>query len=97
VRCPTCGVQGGENARFCANCGTPLLTRTKGIQAGWTDRAVSPGRNPTGDRRIVTALFADLVDYVRMLAEHDPEDVRARVTSALATMATAIERLDGTR
>jgi class 3 adenylate cyclase len=50
-----------------------------------------------GDRRIVTALFADLVDYVRMLAEHDPEDVRARVTAALATMASAIERFDGTR
>ena len=50
-----------------------------------------------GDRRIVTALFADLVDYVRMLAEHDPEDVRARVTAALATMAAAIERFDGTR
>ena len=29
----------------------------------------------------MTALFADLVDYVRMLAEHDPEDVRARVTA----------------
>jgi adenylate cyclase len=55
------------------------------------------GEVPPGDRRIVTALFADLVDYVRMLAEHDPEEVRARVTSALATMATAIERLDGTR
>jgi adenylate cyclase len=52
---------------------------------------------PAGDRRIVTALFADLVDYVRMLAEHDPEEVRARVTAALGTMATAIERLDGTR
>ena len=50
-----------------------------------------------GDRRIVTALFADLVDYVRMLAEHDPEVVRARVTTALATMAAAIERLGGTR
>jgi class 3 adenylate cyclase len=32
-----------------------------------------------------------------MLAEHDPEDVRARVTGALATMASAIERFDGTR
>lgn len=50
-----------------------------------------------GDRRIVTALFADLVDYVRMLAEHDPEEVRARVTAALATMAGAISRFDGTR
>jgi len=46
---------------------------------------------------VVTALFADLVDYVRMLAEHDPEVVRARVLAALATMADSIERLGGTR
>jgi class 3 adenylate cyclase len=45
----------------------------------------------------VTALFADLVDYVRMLAEHDPEEVRARVGRALGRMGDAIERLDGTR
>jgi class 3 adenylate cyclase len=45
----------------------------------------------------VTALFADLVDYVRMLAEHDPEEVRARVGKALVRMGDAIERLDGTR
>jgi adenylate cyclase len=32
-----------------------------------------------------------------MLAEHDPEVVRDRVTAALATMAAAIERFDGTR
>ena len=32
-----------------------------------------------------------------MLAEHDPEVVRARVTAALATMSQAIERFDGTR
>jgi class 3 adenylate cyclase len=51
----------------------------------------------TGDRRVVTALFADLVDYVRMLAEHDPEEVRARVGRALVRMGDAIERLDGTR
>src|SRR6266511_6223173 len=67
---------------------------TRGDGADPTSDA--PGA-PPGDRRIVTALFADLVDYVRMLAEHDPEVVRARVTGALATMATAIERLDGTR
>ena len=32
-----------------------------------------------------------------MVAEHDPEEVRARVTAALATMADAIERFEGTR
>jgi class 3 adenylate cyclase len=50
-----------------------------------------------GDRRIVTAVFADLVDYVRLVAEHDPEDVRRRVDAALTAMVEAIEDYGGTR
>jgi adenylate cyclase len=92
-------------ARFCAACGTALATSSRRPLSGEVGHAPAPalvavdsaGPNPTGDRRIVTALFADLVDYVRMLAEHDPEEVRARVTAALATMAAAIERVEGTR
>ena len=49
-----------------------------------------------GDRRVVTALFADLVDYVRLVAEHDPEEVRRRVDAALRAMVDAIEQFDGT-
>ena len=61
-----------------------------------------PDRDPSatgasGDRRIVTALFADLVDYVRLVAEHDPEEVRRRVQAALVAMVDAIQRFDGTR
>ncbi|HET7472459.1 MAG TPA: adenylate/guanylate cyclase domain-containing protein [Candidatus Limnocylindrales bacterium] len=50
----------------------------------------------TGDRRIVTALFADLVDYVRLVAEHDAEEVQRLVDEALAAMVDAIARFDGT-
>ncbi len=39
----------------------------------------------------------ELVDYVRMVAEHDPEEVGVRVRAALGRMAESIERLDGTR
>jgi adenylate cyclase len=42
-------------------------------------------------------VFADLVDYVRLVAEHDAEDVRRRVDSALIAMVEAIESFDGTR
>lgn len=61
-----------------------------------------PVRDPSaagagGDRRIVTALFADLVDYVRLIAEHDPEEVRHRVDAALVAMVDAIQGFDGTR
>jgi class 3 adenylate cyclase len=52
---------------------------------------------PEGDRRIVTALFADLVDYVRMVAELDPEIVQERVAAALTAMGEQVERLGGTR
>jgi class 3 adenylate cyclase len=45
----------------------------------------------------VTALFADLVDYVRLVAEHDPEDVRRRVDAALRAMVEAIQAFGGTR
>ena len=57
------------------------------------DRA---GIGAAGDRRIVTALFADLVDYVRLVAEHDPEEVRRRVDAALGAMVAAIEEFGGT-
>ena len=96
MRCPSCGAIADERARFCAQCGTALGTTVD--PHGAVGTAAFPRHAAhAGDRRIVTALFADLVDYVRMLAEHDPEDVRARVTGALATMASAIERFDGTR
>ncbi len=94
MRCASCGAKGADRARFCDRCGSPFDA------AATTDPSDPAGKPPDeapGDRRIVTALFADLVDYVRMIAEHDPEEVRARVTAALATMGDAIERFDGTR
>jgi class 3 adenylate cyclase len=57
----------------------------------------SEAAGAAGDRRIVTALFADIVDYVRLVAEHDAEEVRRRVDAALVAMVDAIERFDGTR
>ena len=67
------------------------------------DAAADPPRGDpratgeAGDRRVVTALFADLVDYVRLVAEHDPEDVGRLVDAALRAMADAIAEFDGTR
>ncbi len=90
MQCPSCGARLTRPARFCDQCGAQLAPPQ-----------VAPAEAPVsidvGDRRVVTALFADLVDYVRMLAEHDPEEVRVRVGRALGRMGDAIERLDGTR
>ncbi|TMF34646.1 MAG: hypothetical protein E6I26_11520 [Chloroflexi bacterium] len=113
VRCRACGATVGAAARFCEQCGARVQPRgsPRSGELG-PDQAVRPrrpragrdGRPPdsaaagsAGDRRIVTALFADLVDYVRLVAEHDPEEVRRRVNAALVAMVDAIERYDGTR
>lgn len=92
MRCRMCGAATRRAARFCDQCGSPLA------DAGPRRRRIPTATDPErGDRRIVTALFADLVDYVRLVAEHDPEDVRRKVDSALHAMVEAIEEFDGTR
>ena len=45
----------------------------------------------------VTALFADLADYNRMLADHDPLSVRHRVESALGLLDETVARFGGRR
>ncbi len=90
MQCDACGAPVGRAARFCERCGA-RLTPGRGSGVGG---AIAP---VPGDRRVVTALFADLVDYVRMVAELDPEVVQGRVSAALRAMAGAVERFGGTR
>jgi class 3 adenylate cyclase len=48
-----------------------------------------------GDRRVVTALFADLVGYTKLVDELDPEEVRSRVDVALGTLGACVARFGG--
>jgi adenylate cyclase len=84
LRCPACGEANAARARFCDQCGGPLAATTR--------RAATTAATEPGDRRIVTALFADIVDYSRLVSELDPEDVAARIEEAFGLMAGAVER-----
>jgi class 3 adenylate cyclase len=110
--CEQCGTRLNAPAGSVSAAGStidiPLPTRRPGRGFARTEAVAAPvGGEPGipdpsasgsgGDRRIVTALFADLVDYVRLVAEHDPEDVRRRVDAALVAMVDAIQGYDGTR
>ena len=79
VRCAACGAPNAASARFCDQCGRILA---------------SVVRAP-GDRRIVTALFADIVDYSRLVTELDAEEVVGRIDEAFGLLAAAVERYDG--
>jgi class 3 adenylate cyclase len=96
--CASCGAKVNRRAHFCERCGARLVgPREPAGAAGAGATSDTSAMGESGDRRVVTALFADLVDYVRMIAEHDPEVVRERVGNALRQMADAVERFGGTR
>jgi zinc-ribbon domain len=49
ARCPSCGVERRDGAKFCEECGSPLIT--------------PPARPVAEERKVVTALFCDLVGF----------------------------------
>jgi class 3 adenylate cyclase/tetratricopeptide (TPR) repeat protein len=84
-RCPACGEQNPEGARFCSACGTALIV----------ELAVE-------ERKIVSVLFVDLVDFTSRSDQADPEDVRAmlvpydvRVKSEIESFGGVVEKFIG--
>lgn len=82
MQCPVCGSRASAGARFCDQCGARLESPTDAFRPG--------------DRRVVTALFADLVGYTRLVAELDAEEVRRRVDLAFGLLAGSVGRFGGT-
>ena len=81
--CPSCGVAVEAGARFCSSCGTPL--------AG----PATPVATPTEERRVISALFADLVGFTTHTERSDPEDSRRRLTLFHGRVRQDVERFGG--
>jgi class 3 adenylate cyclase/tetratricopeptide (TPR) repeat protein len=79
LTCPACGRSSAPDAAFCAGCGTPL-----GATA--TAREV---------RKMVTALFCDLVGSTTLGEQHDPEVLRPLLHAYFEEMRVAVERHGG--
>ncbi len=79
--CPSCGTENPDVARFCNACGTSL---------------VAEGTSGSEERKIVSALFCDLVGFTTASERADPEDVRARIRPYHATLRHELERYGGT-
>ncbi len=109
-RCPKCGADGAENApssAFCEDCGAALAgnaasAATGSFQAASTDPEirVTPERPDTsttleGERKTVTALFADIKGSTELMEDLDPEEARAIIDPALKLMIDAAHRYDG--
>ncbi len=101
-RCPKCGVENPEGKRFCGDCGTSLSPdggATSSTQMRMTGAdaprlaltAEEDAREtPEGERKTVTALFADIKGSMELMEDLDPEEARAIVDPALKLMTDAV-------
>ena len=101
--CPACKASVSPGARFCKKCGTaigstkaaasttvaspksPILVAADGAGSGAID----------GERRTVTALFADIKGSTELMEDLDPEEARSIIDPTLKLMIEAVRRYDG--
>ncbi|CAN5740085.1 hypothetical protein BH23CHL8_BH23CHL8_12840 [soil metagenome] len=111
VACPNCEASVPADARFCMNCGhalEPAQATDQADQADQARRARLSAAAPaplvekmrlarlTGERKPVTALFADVVGSTALLEQMDPEDWTSIINEAFDQMSAAIYRYEGT-
>jgi class 3 adenylate cyclase/tetratricopeptide (TPR) repeat protein len=99
-RCPKCGADNPLAKRFCGDCGTALVATiasaqpTSALDSG--DILISGEETASeGERKTVTALFADIKGSMELMESLDPEEARAIVDPALNLMIDAVRRYDG--
>src|SRR5437773_10249115 len=81
--CTACGTENPEQARFCLGCGNPLAD-------------VAPPLPPGEERKVITAVFVDLVGSTARSEQLDPEDVKALVAPYHARVRAELEGHGGT-
>jgi hypothetical protein len=99
--CPQCGSDNPAGKRFCGECGAALgasagATKPKQSTASPIRVAETPAaENIEGERKTVTALFADIKGSMDLMEDLDPEEARAIVDPAIRLMIDAAHRYDG--
>ena len=100
--CRSCGAELVPGGRFCPSCGTAVADAEPPTAS--SAGPVRPEPDPFGfaERRRVSVLFVDLVDFTLLAESMDPEEVRAvqaryfeAARAAVATYGGTIEKFIG--
>ena len=96
--CPKCHFENPAGFKFCGQCTAALEPPGAGPE---TRRPSVALREPDdaaaieGERKTVTALFADIKGSTEMMEDLDPEKARAIIDPALTLMMDAVHHFDG--
>jgi predicted ATPase/class 3 adenylate cyclase len=98
MRCAECGAENPDSKRFCGDCGAAIPAAAEApnrLSVSSAPPSTSEAEAPDGERKIVTALFADLKGSTQLMEDLDPEEAHAIVAPALRIMAEAVRRYEG--
>ena len=96
-RCTNCGTALPPTAKFCIECGHPVVAAHAAAAPGAAHasaQALSAALE--GERKFVTVLFADLKGSMELVADRDPEEARRLLDPVLEHMCEAVEQYGGT-
>src|SRR5580698_7488022 len=98
--CASCGFENASAAKFCGQCGAGLRSSPAAAAKKANDRRIRVADAPAaenidGERKTVTALFADIKGSTELMQDLDPEEARAIIDPALKLMIEAVRRYDG--
>src|SRR5713226_3941008 len=106
-RCPKCGAENAPSSAYCEDCGAALAGNAASAATGSpqgastaseirvTPEQQDPSKTIDGERKTVTALFADIKGSMELMEDLDPEEARAIVDPAIRLMIDAAHRYDG--
>jgi class 3 adenylate cyclase/tetratricopeptide (TPR) repeat protein len=83
MTCAACGQENPPEARFCLACGTPLEAAPASVR-------------PAEERRVITAVFTDVIGSTASAEQLDPEDVHARLSPYFARVRRELESFGAT-
>jgi class 3 adenylate cyclase len=103
-RCAKCVTENPPQFKFCGECGATLQADVAAPAQGAArttsaslveQTSIEEHEAPEGERKTVTALFADIKGSTELIEDLDPEEARAIIDPALKLMIDAVRRYEG--
>ena len=102
LRCPKCNAESPPGKSFCSDCGTSIGTSPRAskppepVSVEKIMGSAGGAKDITsGERKVITVLFADIKGSMELIENLDPEDARAIVEPALQLMIDAVLHYGG--